>query len=284
MIQDIAPLRMDNSFHQGTPRATDRALVFREQEVLVISRDEQLNLPCFGDIIPYWPYIEEDASYLFSIGEEQFFLLDEQRVNIALPGEFSLTSIDIFREIQQKYLAFAGITAHQLYAWYKNTKFCGCCGMQMRNSNNERARVCPNCGYTIYPPISPAVIVAITDGKRLLMARNAHGTYHHYALIAGFVEFGETLEDTVRREAMEEVGLHVKNVRYYKSQPWAFTGTEMIGFFAELDGDDTFTLADGELAEACWFAYDQIPPNAPRYKDFSIAQEMIDLVRQNKHI
>ena len=91
------------------------------------------------------------------------------------------------------------------------------------------------------------------------MSRYARGTYRNYALIAGFVEIGETFEDCVRREVMEEVGLKVKNIRYYKSQPWAFSDTEMIGFFAELDGDDTIRLQEDELSEAGWYHRDQVP-------------------------
>lgn len=294
MIQDIAPLSLDISFHKDEmPLAGDRLLIFRDNEVLIIKEGEQVNIPCFHDIMPYWPHIENDTHYLFSIGKEnsdkenasatKFFLVDESRVNILLPQHFAMTNINIFRDFSEKYISFAAVTAHHLYQWHKHTRFCGCCGMEMRDSSKERARVCPNCGNTVYPNIAPAVIVAITDGSRLLMAKNAVSPYRHYALIAGFVEVGETFEDAVRREVMEEVGIKVKNVRYYKSQPWSFSFSEMIGFFAELDGDDTVTLGDGELSEALWFPYDEIPPNAMRYKDFSIAQEMIDLVRENKH-
>ena len=116
--------------------------------------------------------------------------------------------------------------------------------------------VCPECKNIEYPKISPAVIVAVTNGNRLLLSRYARGGYRNYALIAGFAEVGETLEDTVRREVMEEVGLKVKNIRYYKSQPWSFSDSLLVGFFAELDGDDTITLEEEELAEAVWFERD----------------------------
>ena len=91
------------------------------------------------------------------------------------------------------------------------------------------------------------------------MSKYRGRTYRGYALIAGFVEIGETFEETVHREVMEEVGLKVKNIRYFKSQPWAFTDTEMIGFYAELDGDDSIRLQEDELAEAGWYTREEIP-------------------------
>ena len=111
-----------------------------------------------------------------------------------------------------------------------------------------------------FPKICPAVIVAVTDKDRILMSRYRGRAYRGYALIAGFVEIGETFEETVRREVMEEVGLKVKNIRYYKSQPWSFSGTLLMGFFCELDGEDeTITLEEDELSEAGWYHRDEIP-------------------------
>ena len=118
---------------------------------------------------------------------------------------------------------------------------------------------CMDCKNTVYPKICPAVIVAVTDGDRILLTKYAGRTYRNYALIAGFTEIGETVEETVMREVYEEVGVHVKNLRYYKSQPWAFSDTEMIGFFAELDGPDKIKLQEDELSEAGWYHRDEIP-------------------------
>ena len=145
--------------------------------------------------------------------------------------------------------------------------FAGCCGGKMAPGEKERSMVCSACGHTEYPKISPAVIVAIRNGDRLLMSRYARGAYRHYALIAGYLEIGETFEDCVKREVMEEVGLKVKNIRYYKSQPWAFSDTVMIGFVADLDGDDTIRLQEEELSEAGWFTREEIieyPPYIQR--------------------
>ena len=130
-----------------------------------------------------------------------------------------------------------------------------------------------------YPKISPAVIVAITNKDKLLMSRYAHGTYRRFALIAGYVEIGETFEDCVRREVMEEVGLKVKNIRYYKSQPWAFSDTVMIGFTAELDGDDTIRLQEEELSEAGWYTREQVIAYEPC---LSVGHEMMAAFKAEK--
>ena len=139
--------------------------------------------------------------------------------------------------------------------------------------------VCTSCGHTEYPKISPAVIVAITNKDKLLMSRYAHGTYRRFALIAGYVEIGETFEDCVRREVMEEVGLKVKNIRYYKSQPWAFSDTVMIGFTAELDGDDTIRLQEEELSEAGWYTRKQVIAYEPC---LSVGHEMMAAFKAGK--
>ena len=139
--------------------------------------------------------------------------------------------------------------------------------------------MCPGCGMTEYPKISPAVIIAIIDGDKILLTKYAKRRYKNYALVAGYVEVGESFEDTVNREVMEEVGLRVKNITYYKSQPWSFTDTMMIGFFAQLDGDNKITRQEEELAEAGWFHRDEIPESDTK---LSIGQEMIDLFKSGK--
>ena len=107
--------------------------------------------------------------------------------------------------------------------------------------------------------ICPATIIAVTDGNRILLSKYAGRTYKRYALLAGYTEIGETAEETVRREVMEEVGLKVKNIRYYKSQPWGLSGTLLMGFYCELDGSDEIRLDKEELALAEWFEREEIP-------------------------
>lgn len=235
------------------------------------------------------PGLSARAEYLFSIDEIPYFMVRSAEGDPALKlaeeenqetfhedgqdgcRKFSFQGPAYFRIMQPEYQAFAAITAVQLFRWKESRKFCGCCGSRTEDSRTERALVCTKCGHTEYPKICPAVIVAVTDGDRLLMSRYKGRAYRGYALIAGFVEIGETFEETVRREVMEEVGLKVKNIRYYKSQPWAFTDTEMIGFFAELDGDDAIRLQEDELSEAGWYHRDEIPEDV---SSISVGSEM----------
>ena len=136
--------------------------------------------------------------------------------------------------------------------------------------------VCPDCGLIEYPKICPAVIVAVINGDKLMVTRYADRPFRGWALIAGFVEIGETLEDTVRREVMEEVGVKVKNLRYYKNQPWSFTDTLLCGFYCDLDGDDTVTLDTAELKEAHWLSREELPP---RQNEASLTAEMMERFR-----
>ena len=131
----------------------------------------------------------------------------------------------------------------------------------------------------IFPRISPAIIVGVTDGDRLLMSKYAGRDYTNYALIAGYTEIGETLEQTVQREVMEEVGLKVKNIRYYKSQPWGIDGNILMGFYCDLDGDDTIHLDRKELSLAEWHLRGTLPTKDDHV---SLTREMIRIFDEGK--
>ena len=117
---------------------------------------------------------------------------------------------------------------------------------------------------------------ALQDGDRLLLTRYRGRPFKKYALIAGFNEIGESIEDTVHREVMEEAGLRVKNLRFYKSQPWVFTDTLLMGFVCELDGSDRITVQESELAEANWHLRSELPED---YSHISLTGEMIEQFR-----
>lgn len=271
MIQEIAPKTFDPAFRQQKPEDGDFLLHYEYNKVMLRREGERLVIPTVGELREEVPGIDEKAEYLFSIDDRAYFAMPD----MAMPefGGYVMEGMQIFREFEPMYQGFAGITGGQIYRFRESRKYCGRCGQKMEYSRKERAMVCPGCGQTEYPKISPAVIVAITNGDKLLMSRYAHGTYRRFALIAGYVEVGETFEECVRREVMEEVGLKVKNIRYYKSQPWAFSDTVMIGFTAELDGDDTIRLQEEELSEAGWYTRDQVEEYSPC---ISVGHEMMN--------
>ena len=236
MIQDINPHKFDLTYGQPKAQDEDFVLYIKKSKTLLRKVDEENHkIPKFSDFPEDKELLKESAYYLFAIdGNHYYYVTEMPRYDSDV---YELCSTAAYR------------------------KYCGRCGHLMENSKTERALVCPECGQTEYPKISPAVIVAISDGDRLLMSRYRvnNNPYRGYALIAGFVEIGESFEETIHREVMEEVGLRVKNIRYYKSQPWAFSDTEMIGFFAELDGPDKIKLQEDELSEAGWYHRDEIP-------------------------
>ncbi|WP_019914732.1 NAD(+) diphosphatase [Paenibacillus sp. HW567] len=169
------------------------------------------------------------------------------------------------------HLAGRGI---QLLAWDETHQFCGKCAARTVLSPIEHSRTCPACGQVSYPRIAPAVITAILKDNKLLLAHSPHFVNNMYGLIAGFVEPGETLEDCVQREIMEEVGIRVKNITYFGSQQWPFPHSLMVGFLAEYESGE-ITVDGEELDHADWFELDQLPVIPPQV---SIARKIIDWV------
>ena len=139
--------------------------------------------------------------------------------------------------------------------------------------------VCEACGNTEFPKICPAVIVGVTDHNRILMSKYAGRTYKKYALLAGFSEIGETVEQTVAREVMEEVGLKVKNIRYYKSQPWGFDSNLLMGFFCDLAEEGEIRLEEEELSLAEWVDYRDVPDDS---EGLSLTREMMTYFRKQR--
>ena len=162
--------------------------------------------------------------------------------------------------------------ALQILEWDRSHAFCGACATPTESLEAERAKKCPKCGLTAYPRVAPAIIVLIHRGDEAILARGPRTPAKFFSTLAGFVEPGESLEETLAREVAEEVGVRVKNVRYFGSQPWPFPHSLMVGFLAEYDGGDM--RPDGvELDDARWFRFDALPDVPPR---ISIARQLID--------
>jgi len=281
MIQEISPRKFHCEYIPGKkPELSSYMLVFTDQGILmeIAPATEEHLLPIFDDFFSGdkagFSAVREKARYLFAIDQELFFLADAS----LLPDHFEKKGVrfeplSFLRTWQPQYLAFAAITASQICRFYQTRRYCGKCGHAAVHSDTERAMVCPVCGQIDYPKISPAIIVAIRDGDRIVLTQNIRSAYPHRALVAGFVEIGETPEEAVHREVLEETGLRVKNVTLYKMQPWAFSDTLMIGFTADLDGSDKIRIQKSELTDARWFDRKDVQA-APFH--ISVGHEMID--------
>ena len=274
MIQDIFPHKLNNAYVLGAkPAPDDSVLIFKNGEVAVKIEEDTHSL-----VFPKAQELDSagELTYLFSVDEQQFFL----SLDAKAPSGYEFQNVRAVREEkpQPAHLVYALFTAKHLADWYRDTTYCGRCGGKMQASSKERAMTCPACSYTAYPRIMPAVIVGVTHGDEIILTRYRTG-FRHNALIAGFTEIGETAEQTVEREVMEEVGLKVKNIRYYKSQPWGVANNMLYGYFCEVDGDSTIKMDANELKLAQWTRREdiQLQPD-----DLSLTNEMMKMFKEGK--
>lgn len=276
MLHEISPRSLHIEYEAKAANAEDYIFIIKDgmgylrddEEALILPRRKELN------------YKDEELQFLFCVDREGFYLYTGSQY----PSEddiYSFVKIRDIRRYKPVYMSYAVQLCYRLYLWYQNNAFCGRCGCGTVHSKIERALVCPSCKNTIYPAISPSVIVLIRDGERTLLTRYqaTHNFYRNYALVAGYVETGETPETAVAREVFEEVGLRVKNITYYKSQPWPLSGALLLGYVCDLDGDDTIVRDDGELEEALWVDRAQLPD---RSQDVSLTSELIEMFRIGK--
>ena len=262
MLQDLAFGRLENEYTPVPPRETDAVLSFRDNALLV------RKLPNGNLMLPTVSQVGGELQYAFRLHGVNYFLRREP----AGEGDFVYIPVRQLRYEAENTFCYAAMTGWHLHRWYETSVFCGCCGGKTVHDDVERMVKCPSCGNLIFPRINPAIIVGVTDGDRIVLTKYAGRGYTNYALIAGFTEIGETVEQTVQREVLEEVGLRVKNIRYYKSQPWGIDGNILMGFFCELDGEDTITLDENELALAQWHHRSSLPIDDDGY---SLTREMI---------
>ena len=275
MIQDIFPHVFHNEFHERESLPGDFVAVFSGGKTYLSQGGA---LPTAAEIKALGVK-EHELVYLFEIDQTAFFLL--WTVPDAVKTALVEQGTGIFRNMKPTYMALAGSTALHLSAWYRSNRFCGRCGAAMERDKVERAMRCPSCGQIVYPRINPAVLAAVRHRDKLLLTHYANRpNATRYALVAGFTEIGETLEDTVRREVMEEVHLPIKNIRYHASQPWGFAGNIMVGFWADLDSEDETVILDrSELDEGVWLSREEIPVEET---PVSLTHTMIQLFRQGK--
>lgn len=281
MIQDILPHIYDVTYRLDKAVSSDIMLIYKDGALLCLKSGDDIVFPTVEQITAQMPNVKEKAKFMFKIDEHNYFELRKHDIQPFDGFEYMLQAN--MRALSPSYKVFAAATASHIHSWYTNTKFCGRCGEKMKAEGVERAMKCPKCGKIYYPQICPAVIVGVTNGDKLLLTKYAasHSAYNRYALIAGYAEVGESYEDTVKREVMEEVGLKVKNIRYFSSQPWSYTHTLLAGFFCDVDGDTDIKIDENELSVGVWLTRDEIPKESAN-ASISLTGAMIKAFKENK--
>lgn len=245
---------------------------FRRTQILVQNGTERPALPCCIDLGEHGLPAQR-SHYLGLYGGRHCYAAEIPESQEIPAGWAALGLRDLFGLVETTLAALSG-RAYQILDWDRNYQYCGRCGTPTEARVDERARTCPSCGLTSYPPVSPAIMTLVTRGRELLLARKAVWPRGRYSALAGFVEPGEMLEDTVARETREEVGVEVADIRYFGSQPWPFPHSLMIAFTAEYAGG--VLKPDGvEIEEAQWFDAAALPKLPP---GISISRRLIDTV------
>jgi len=254
LIQDIGDHVYNNHFepHEATPESY--VLHYIGDTVLCRLEGEAIDVPRAAEM-----GADLTLQYLFSIDGSDFFLARDGQIEA--PRGFSYETITWLRFAEPRHLLFAVSTGWQLARWYEENRYCGRCAHRTEAVPTSRELCCPECGLVIYPKIAPGVIVGVVDPAtdRIVLTKYAGRDNARYALVAGFTEIGESIEQTVAREVMEEIGLKVKNLVFYKSQPWSYSDTLLVGFYCEADGSTQITVDCTELKEAVWMSRDEMP-------------------------
>lgn len=246
-------------FEAGTSHSGDYDLAFH----IVVSDDEVL-CPESG---PWRPITNEEFRWLGLETISEHFLgyvsgvpvfANEVDSDADEPDGFAFDTLWSFLGRVDEAVFYLIGRAKQIVDWYKTHQYCGQCGEPTGDAESDRSRKCHSCNQMFYPRLSPSIIVLITRGEEILLAKSAHARNNFYSTLAGFVEPGESLEETVHREVFEEVGLKVKNLKYFNSQSWPFPNSLMLGFHAEYDSGD-IVVQDEEIADARWFHYTEMP-------------------------
>jgi len=251
MLQDIEPYQFNNEFKEKEPESEDYLLIFRGEELLLEKVSGQIQFPKIEHLNELIPDIKETLIYLFSIDKSAFYYSPK---TIKETADLCYMSIQQVRETLPNWMAFVAATANHLAQWYDINRYCGKCAKPMTKSKTERALCCESCGIIKYPNICPAIIVGIIDKDKILLTRYADRPY-------------------------KKLGLRVKNIKYFKSQPWAFSQSILVGFFAELDGSHEVNIDSEELSEAIWLSRDEISLSD---SNLSLTNEMIETFRDDK--
>ena len=277
MLQDTGNAWINTEYEAKAPQEDDYVLMYMGPDVLVNENE---------DLVTYKEWKEkgganQDLVRVFSIAGKDFYMMIDSTEK--MEQSFKRVGNARLRTIAPSWLRLASITGVHLKSWYNAHHFCGRCGGKMYPDDKELALRCgcEDCRNVIYPSIFPAVIVAIRNQDKILLTYSSVRKNPVYALVTGYMSVGETFEKTARREVKEETGLDIKNLTYYGNQPWGYSGAQMIGFWADLDGSDEVVVQKSELKEAKWYSREEIPPILEE-DPLDLTHYMIELFRNGK--
>jgi len=254
----------------GEPGDDSLCFVFQQTSLLVAAGPSGAQLPGFADLASLGA-APLRRLYLGTLGERGCYAFEYDAATRVPPDLLWQGLRALYGRLEDDLFALAG-RALQYIDWDRTHQYCGRCGTPTRHRTSERARECPECAQIVYPRIAPAVMCLIRRGREILLARSPRFAPGMYSALAGFVEPGESLEQCLSREVLEETGVRIANARYFASQPWPFPHSLMIAFVADYAGGE-ITPAPDEIEDAQWFDIDALPklPN-----NISIARRLID--------
>lgn len=250
----------------------DLWFLFKDKMILIKSNEKNIEIPKFKDVKELIDKLEVKY-HIGKLTNIQCFCGEiNSAVEISRKFKF-ITLREATGIINKEYASVAGKAA-QIIHFHKVSKYCGICGGKNDFVKKEFAMKCSDCGYVLYPKISPAIIVGITKGDKILLANNKNFPKGLHSVIAGFVEMNETLEECVKREILEEVNIKVKNIKYFDSQPWPYPNSLMIGFIAEYESGE-IKVDGNEILHAEWYDKDNLPMLPEK---MTIARRIIDSI------
>ena len=273
----IAGIKAADAIHSGFDQPA-WWFAFRKRRLLVVKNGDQVALPKMKDISSLG--LEEiRRQYLGELDGQACISVELDESSDAPDGYELMPLRSVYQRIPEELFWIAG-RAVQIVDWDRTRQYCGRCGAHTNDKLRERAKECPQCGLVSYPRIAPAIIVLIEKDGKLLLARAHRHPPGFYSVLAGFVEPGETLEEAVAREISEEVGIEVRDITYFGSQPWPYPNSLMVAFTCKYHSGE-IVLEEEELEDAGWYSPDNLPPVPPR---ISIARQLIEWFRTKESI
>lgn len=253
MFQDCAE-DFNIEYDGKSPCGNDTLLCYKDRQILCgFDGDNRVVLPKIKDIKE-----NINAVFVFSETDARYFLA----LDTVFSAEgFEYKNTELLKSAAEDKNQFAAITGFHYKSFHEENRFCGRCGERLAHYPKKRCMLCKNCGNEVFPKISPAVIVGVIDEETdsIVLTKYADRDYKKYALVAGFAEMGESAENAAKREVMEETGLEIIDLKYYKSQPWGFSQNLLVGFFARVKNSREIKMDETELSEAVWVKREDIP-------------------------